>query len=83
MAESVKEENCGSCRFCIPMHSMIVGQDTGSCQRNPPQLVLTPGPMGQVNMTGAFPPVKFSNWCGEFKSRVKEKKGGTNLEQNG
>ncbi len=49
---------CGSCDYYNAL--------SGQCRKNPPTVMaLMPAP-GQLQITGAFPPVRDSDWCGAF-----------------
>lgn len=59
-------ENCGNCRH---YHAQLA-QPAGECHRNPPQLLAMPLPGGQIKLTGAFPPTKPTNVCGEHSVKI-------------
>lgn len=52
--------SCGDCKFYYPLEG-------GACRKNPAQLIPLAGPQG-VQLISAWPPVKDSQWCGEFRS---------------
>ena len=60
--------HCEGCEFFVPLVEPIVGSDHhGFCHKNPPQVIVHPGPNGRTVVARAmFPPMKRDEWCGSF-----------------
>lgn len=61
-------EACVNCRYFIMDPSSENSQ--GLCRLKPPIVFPIPGQLGGVNIMGASPPVKTSDWCGEFVAKL-------------
>jgi hypothetical protein len=55
-----KRKTCSDCRYFNVL-------DGGQCRKGPPTLVPMVSP-GGLQLASAWPPVKDSMWCGEFRS---------------
>ncbi len=62
-ASAIPPRKRGSCGDC--QHFNIL--DGGQCRAKPPTLVPVAA-QGGLQLLGAWPPVKESGWCGEFRS---------------
>jgi hypothetical protein len=60
-----EQEDCGECRFAEKPDE----RGYPVCMRFPP--VIQPG---STSLTGVFPQIRYSWWCGEFSRKPDERK---------
>lgn len=56
----VRRGCCGDCKFFARLATQ--------CRKNPPTAIAVQAVPGQLAFAQAFPPVKESDWCGEFRT---------------
>jgi hypothetical protein len=63
---------CGGCAWFKPDLALVGKAADGYCHCSPPQVVVRPGPQGQVLLQSMFPPVQRNEWCGDWQNAEEE-----------
>lgn len=64
----MKETNtCSKCQFYeISLQHLTQGE----CHLNPPQVIIMPSAMGQIQIVSAWPSVQSKHWCKGFELKI-------------
>lgn len=69
------KRTCENCRFYRPVKDIEDKPGIGECRRFPPTVAMTSDFEGMGDWQQAFPMVESSDWCGEYRTQLKEAEG--------